>query len=102
MGKLFFILLMFVYTIINAQSKNKNSYERQIDSLYQINLKINNILIEPAIWFVDSRGALYDYPPINEQLIINKEDSIYYLQRDSLDLIAAKNMAEWKNKKQQK
>jgi hypothetical protein len=100
MGKLLFILVLFYSLIINAQSREK--YTKYIDSLYQINLKINNILIEPAIWFTDSRGALYDYPPINEQIQINKEDSSYYIQRDSLDLIAERNMVEWKNKKQQK
>lgn len=74
----------------------RSNYEKYVDSLYQINMKIardygiarqtdsNAIRPEPAIWFLDMNGNMYDYPPIKENDSIMKEREAYKRRQDSL------------------
>lgn len=98
MKKLLFILLILGFIVIKAQPpKSKVEYEKYIDSLYQINIKIamdygkiletnpDAIHPEPAIWFNDMDGNVYDYPPIRESDSIMIEREIYKRKLDSLN-----------------
>lgn len=98
MKKLLFILLVLGYFVIKAQPpKSKVEYEKYVDSLYKINIEISkkfnetlktnpNITYpEPAIWFVDVNGNMYDYPPNIENDSIMLEREVYKRKLDSLE-----------------
>ena len=115
MQKILFIVSMLSYTVTNAQPpKPQSAYEKYVDSLYQINIKIamdygkalqtnpNAIRPEPAIWFSDMNGNMYDYPPIAENDSIMREREAYKRKLDSLGGRQFKELEEWYNKKHKK
>lgn len=108
MKKLLFILLVLSYIITNAEPpKSQSAYEKYVDSLYQINIKIamdygkaletnpNAIRPEPAIWFSDMDGNMYDYPPIAENDSIMREREEYKRRQDSLGGKQFRDLEKW-------
>jgi hypothetical protein len=92
------ILLMSWFSLKtdDAYTDKYKNYERYVDSLYQINIQIakdhgraldtnpNAVRPEPAIWFLDMNGNMYDYPPDVENDSILKSRAAYKKRQDSL------------------
>lgn len=111
------IILSLAYISKNVASEQdikRKQYERYVDSLYQINIKIamdygkaldtnpNAIRPEPAIWFLDMDGNMYDYPPIEENDSIMREREAYKRRLDSLGGRQFKEIEEWYKNKHKK
>jgi hypothetical protein len=112
---LLFILSMLNYVATNAQPpKSDSAYKKYVDSLYQINIKIamdygkaletnpNAVRPEPAIWFVDMDGNMYDYPPDAENDSIMKAREAYKRKLDSLGGKQFIEIEKWYNEKHKK
>jgi hypothetical protein len=115
MKKLMFVLLVLSYAIINAEPpKSQSEYEKYVDSLYQINIKIameygkalqtnpKAVRPEPAIWFLDMNGNMYDYPPTAENDSIVREREAYKRRQDSLGGKQFIELEKWYNEKHKK
>ena len=114
MKKLLFILSMLSYVATNAQPpKSDSAYKKYVNSLYQINIKIamdygkaletnpNAVRPEPAIWFVDMDGNMYDYPPDAENDSIMKAREAYKRKLDSLGGKQFIEIEKWYNERRQ-
>lgn len=108
---IFILALLLCLSFIASENQNENKlktrYEQMVDSLYQINIKIaiehgkaletnpNAIRPEPAIWFSDFDGNVYDYPPIRENDSILKAREDYQRKLDSLQGRQFKELNRW-------
>lgn len=96
---IFCVILCLSYVPLRGNNDTieiKSRYEKWVDSLYQINMKIameygiarqtdsNAVRPEPAIWFLDMNGNMYDYPPYKENDSIMRWREAYKRRLDSL------------------
>lgn len=107
------IILAFILCVSYAASttdpppKSQSEYEKWVDSLYQINIQISKdyaeslavnpkaVRPEPAIWFLDFDGNMYDYPPIKENDSILKKREEYQRKLDSFQGRQFKDLDRW-------
>ena len=108
----FLVSLSFVSSGVDdsiTTQKKRSDYERYVDSLYQINIQIakdygraldtnpNAVRPEPAIWFLDMNGNMYDFPPIRENDSIMRERESYKRRQDSLGGKQFRDLEKWYN-----